>query len=189
VTSDSKIGETGSFLLVCRRVVVHWCAFILLLVLALATFLIAQADFFDLLVFALFLICIASQFFWIGRILDLGERFILGKPRRASLAIIAGILYLFVFAYSFPGIESTSAHIFRPVDYRLQRVLIEAAFWWWFVGSQVAFLLVIVFRAVDRAARAIAWLYGKGRKAVQGHGGAPNTGTLKPGLTCPPSLP
>src|SRR5436853_5606306 len=79
---------TSSFLLVCRRVVVHWRAIILLLVLSLATFLIAQADFFDLLVFALFLICIASQFFLIGRILDLAERFIPAKPRRAWLAIV-----------------------------------------------------------------------------------------------------
>jgi len=41
----SRIGEIGgSFLLVCRRVVIHWRAIILLLILALATFLIAHAD-------------------------------------------------------------------------------------------------------------------------------------------------
>jgi len=171
---------TSSFLLVCRRVVVHWRAIILLLVLSLATFLIAQADFFDLLVFALFLICIASQFFWIGRILDLGERFIPGKPRRAWLAIVAGLVYLFIFTYSFPGIESTSAHIFRAADYRLRRVLIEAAFWWWFVGSQVAFLVVIVFRTVDRAARASVWVYGKAREAMQGRSAALKPATLNP---------
>jgi hypothetical protein len=45
--------------------------------------------------FALLLIFIASQFFWIGRILDLGERFIPGKPRRAWLAIIAGLVRAF----------------------------------------------------------------------------------------------
>ncbi len=56
---------------------------ILLLVLALAAFLIAYADFFDLFLLALLLLFIASQIFWIGRILDLGERFIPGKPRRA----------------------------------------------------------------------------------------------------------
>src|SRR5216683_2364198 len=171
---------TSSFLLVCRRVVVHWRAIILLLILALATFLIAQADFFDLLIFALFLIVIASQLFWIGRILDLGESFIPGKPRRTWLAIVAGLVYLFIFTYSFPGIESTSAHIFRAADYRLRRVLIEAAFWWWFVGSQVAILLVIVFRTIDRAARATVWLHGKARKAMQGHSGAPKPGTLNP---------
>jgi hypothetical protein len=93
--ASSKIGNTFSFLHRC--IVVHWCAIILLLILALATFLIAHADFFDLFLFALLLIFIASQFFWIGRILDLGERFIPGKPRRAWLAIVAGLVYLLIF--------------------------------------------------------------------------------------------
>src|SRR5712692_10841004 len=44
---------------------------------------------------------IASQFFWIRRVLDLGERFIPGRPRRAWLAVIAGAVYLFFFVYSF----------------------------------------------------------------------------------------
>ena len=180
MTSDSKIGKTGSFLLVCRRVVVHWRAIISLLVLALATFLIAQADFFSLLVFALFLICIVSQFFWIGRILDLAGNIIPGKPHRVWLAIVAGFIYLLIFAYSFPGIESTSAHIFRPGDYRLSRVLVEAAFWWWVVGSLLAFLLVIVFRTVDRAAGVTVWLFGKTRKAVQARGRDPKPVTLNP---------
>ena len=57
---------------------------------------------FDLILFALLLIFIASQIFWIGRIIDLGERLIPGKPRRVWLAIIAGLVYLFVFAYSYP---------------------------------------------------------------------------------------
>src|SRR6266481_5813096 len=176
-----------SFPTVYQRVVVHWRAIILLLILALATSLIAYPDrgspiflVFDLFVIALLLIFIASQFFWIGRILDLAERFIPGKPRRAWLAIIAGLVYLFIFTYSFPGIESTSAHIFRAADYRLRRVLIEAAFWWWFVGSQVAFLVVIVFRTVDRAARASVWVYGKAREAMQGRSAALKPATLNP---------
>jgi predicted MPP superfamily phosphohydrolase len=174
---SSKIGGTGSFLLVYRRVVVHWRAIILLLILALATVPIAYGDFLDLITLALFLLFIASQVFWIGRILDLGERFIPGKPRRAWLAIVAGLVYLFVFAYSFPGIES-SLHVFRPVDYPLRRVVIEAVYWWWFVGSQVAFLLVIAFGMADRAARATAWVYGKAREAMQAHGTALKLGAV-----------
>jgi len=168
---------TFSFLLVYRWVVAHWRAIVLLLILALATFLIAYPDrgspiflVFDLFIIALLLIFIASQFFWIGRILDLAERFIPGKPRRAWLAIIAGLVYLFFFTYSFPSIESASAHIFRAADYRLHSVLIEATYWWWFVGSQVAFLLVIAFGMADRAARATAWVYGKAREAMRIHG-------------------
>jgi predicted MPP superfamily phosphohydrolase len=161
-----------------RRIVAHWRVIILLLIFALVTFLIAHADFFDLFVLALLLIFIGSQFFWIGRILDIGERFIPGKPRRVWLAIAAGLVYVVIFTYSFPSIESTSAHIFRAADYRLRRVLIEAAYWWWFVGSQLAFLLVIAFGTADRAARAIAWVYGKARKTMPDHGAALKLGAI-----------
>jgi len=38
--------------------------------------------------------------------------------------------------------------------------------------------VVIVFRIVDRAARATAWIYGKWRKGVPAHSRAPETDTL-----------
>src|SRR3989442_6669908 len=85
--------KMGTFLRAFRRVVVHWRAIILLLILACVAFLVARSDefvSFELIGLALLLIFIASQLFWIGRILDLGERFIPGKPRRAWLAIMAG---------------------------------------------------------------------------------------------------
>jgi hypothetical protein len=164
----SNIGEIGgNFLLVCRRVIAHWRPIILLLILALATFLIAHADFFGLFLFALLLIFIASQIFWIGRILDLGERFIPRRPRRVWLAIMTVVLYLFVFLYSYP--EWGLGHVIRPADYRPQSVLIHAAFWWWFVGSLSAFLLVIAFGAADRVARAARWVYRKMRTATHQH--------------------
>src|SRR6266481_9543748 len=157
-----------SFPTVYQRVVVHRRAIILLLILALATFLIAYPDrgspiflVFDLFVIALLLIFVASQFFWIARILDLGERFIPGKPRRAWLAVMAGLVYSFVFLYSYP--EWGLGHIIRAADYRPQSMLIYAAFWWWFVGSLLAFLQVIAFGAVDRAARAAWWVYRRAR--------------------------
>ncbi len=134
--------------------------------------------FYFLLFFAISVMVIASQLFWIRRVLDLGERFIPGKPRRAWLAIVAGLVYLFIFTYSFPSIESTSAHIFRAADYRLHSVLIEAAYWWWFVGSQVAFLLVIAFGTADRAARATAWVYRRAREPMQVHGAALKLGAI-----------
>jgi uncharacterized protein len=162
--------RSGSFLLVYRRAADHWRAIILLLILALATFLIAHADFFGLSLFALLLLFIASQFFWIGRILDVGERFIPGKPRRAWLAIVAGLVYLSVFTYSYP--EWGLGHTIRAADYRPQSTLIHAAFWWWFVGSLLSFLLVIAFGAADRTARAAAWVWGRAREAMQGHGAA-----------------
>src|SRR5467141_2053215 len=90
-----------SFHTVYQRVVVHWRAIVSLLILAVAAVPIAYGDYFDLITLALFLLFIASQVFWIGRIVDLGERFIPGKPRRAWIAIMAGLVYSFVFLYSF----------------------------------------------------------------------------------------
>ena len=163
----------------------RWRAIVLLLILACVAFLVARFgdDSFVLIGFALLLIFIASQIFWIGRILDLGERFIPGNPRRAWLAIMAGLVYLFVFLYSYP--ELSGGHIIRAADYRPQSMLISAAYSWWFVGSLLAFLFVIAFGAADRAARAIAWVYGKAREAMRGHGAAfkPSAVALAPSPT------
>jgi len=42
--------------------------------------------------FIVFVTLIFSQLFWIGRVLDIGERFIPGKPRRTWLAVIAACM-------------------------------------------------------------------------------------------------
>jgi hypothetical protein len=60
----------------------------------------------------------------------------------------------------------------------LRSVLVEALFWWWFVGSWVGFGLVMVFWMVDRAGRAAAWVYGKARKAAAGHAATPMPGAI-----------
>ena len=97
-----RMGEKSTMLRLCRRTIEHWRAIVLLLIFALATLLIIQGNLFALVLLALLLIFVASQLFWIGRILDLGQRFIPGKPRRSSLAVIAGLVYLFVVTYSYP---------------------------------------------------------------------------------------
>jgi predicted MPP superfamily phosphohydrolase len=162
----SRIGESGgNFLLVCRRVIAHWRAIVLLLILP-CVFLEARFDKFarfDLILLALFLIFVASQIFWIGRLVDVGERFIPGRPRRVWLTIVTVVVYLFVILYSYP--EWGQGHVIRPADYRLQSMLIHAAFWWWFVGSMSSFLLVIAFGAADWVARAVGWVYRKARPA------------------------
>jgi predicted MPP superfamily phosphohydrolase len=48
-------------------------------------------------------------------------------------------------------------------------MLIHAAFWWWFVGSMSAFLLVIAFGVADRGVRAAGWVYRKARTAIHQH--------------------
>src|SRR6266851_964655 len=96
---------TSSFLLVCRRVVVHWRAIVLLLILASVAFLVARSDEFgrfELILLALLLIFIASQIFWIRRLIDIEEWLIPGRLRRVWLAIMTVVVYLFVFLYSYP---------------------------------------------------------------------------------------
>jgi predicted MPP superfamily phosphohydrolase len=157
---------TFSFLSVCRRVVARWRAIVLLLILGCVAFLVARSDEFgrfELILLALLLIFIASQIFWIRRLIDVGGRFIPGRPRRVWLTIITVVVYLFVFLYSYP--EWGLGHVIRAADYRPQSVLIHAVFWWWFVGSMSAFLLVIVFGAVDRMARSAGWVYSQARTA------------------------
>ncbi len=127
-----------SFPTVYKRVIAHWRAITLLMILALAAFLIAHAEFFGLFVIALFLIFIASQIFWIRRIIDVGERLLPGQPGRARVAIIVDLAYLFVIAYSFPTTLG-QGHTFRVDFYRLPNTVVEAVFWWWFVGSMLAF--------------------------------------------------
>ena len=166
-----------TFPTVYQRVVVHWRAIILLVILACAAFQVVRSNKsgpFDLMELALLLIFTASQLFWIGRILDLGERLIPGKPRRAWLAIMAGLVYLFVFLYSYSEWGLSHSHVIWAADYRPQSMLIYAAFWWWFVGSLLAFLLVIAFGAVDRAARAAWWVYRRARTTVHRHTAAPD---------------
>jgi predicted MPP superfamily phosphohydrolase len=164
----SKVGEIGgTFLVVYSRVVAQWRAIVLLLILPCVVFLEARFDEFarfDLILLALLLIFIASQIFWLGRLVEVGERFIPGRPRRVWLALMIVVVYLFVFLYSYP--EWSQGHVIRPADYRPQSMLIHAAFWWWFVGSMSAFLLVIVFGAADRVARAAGCIYRKARTAI-----------------------
>src|SRR5262252_5221655 len=126
--------------------------------------------FYFLLAFVLFVMLIAGQVFWVGRVIDLGETFIPGRPRRSWLTAIAGVVWLFFFAYNIgpwyiPRGDST--HL------TLRHVMFEAPFWWWFVGSWAGFALVVVFWTLDRARRTAAWVYRKGRKAVAGHVAAP----------------
>src|ERR1700747_432787 len=128
-----------------------------------------EGPFYFLFFSALFVMLIISQIFWVGRVVDLGERFIPGKPRRAWLTAIATVVYLFFFAYNFVPYSprSDSTHL------TVRSVLVEAPFWWWFVGSWVGFGLVMVFWMVDRAGRAAAWVYGKARKIAAVHAATP----------------
>ena len=135
--------------------------------------------FYFLFFFAISMILIAGQLFWIGRVVDLGERFIPGKPRRAWLTAIASVVWLFFFAYNIgPYIVPWEITRGDSTHLTLRSVLFQAPFWLWFVGSWVGFGLVMVFCTVDRAGRAAAWVYGKVSKAAAGHVAAPMAGPV-----------
>jgi predicted MPP superfamily phosphohydrolase len=113
--------------------------------------------------FTVFVTLIFSQLFWIARVLDLGERFVPGKPRRMWLAIIAAVVWVFFFrAYNF-----NPRHI--PVDPRMRRMLIDGAFSVWVVGSWLGFGLVMVFWAVDQGTRGATWVYRYVRGGAASH--------------------
>jgi hypothetical protein len=56
--------------------------------------------FYFLLFFAIFVMLIAGQLFWVGRVVGLGERFVPGKPRRAWLTAFASVVWVFFFVYN-----------------------------------------------------------------------------------------
>ena len=129
---------------------------------------------------------IASQIFWTRRIVDLGERFLPGKPRRAWLVVIAAAVYLFFFAYSFGhrGLvyQFTMGHAKAAADPRLRSVLIEGVLSVWLVGSWVGFGLVMVFWTADRATRSAAWVYRRASKAAAGQPPTSELGAPDPPL-------
>ncbi len=119
------------------------------------------------------LIFIASQFFWVRRLVDLGDRCLRGKVRRVWLEATVGVtyvIYMLLFAQTLIRWDMvTSNNPYASTRATLRSVVFEAPFWWWFVGSLAGFLLVIVFWIVDRAARAAAWVYRKARKVATAH--------------------
>jgi predicted MPP superfamily phosphohydrolase len=134
-----------------------------------------EGPFYFLILSAGFVMLIASQLFWIRCVLDLGERFIPGKPRRVWLWIIVGVTYLFFFAYQFTPWDSPrgdSTHLM------LRSVLIDGAWSVWLFGSWVGFGLVMVFWTVDRAGRAATWVYRYTRGTAADHATASMPGAI-----------
>jgi uncharacterized protein len=143
--------------------------------------------FFDVLFFGIIVIFVASQLFWLRRLIGLEERFLPGKPRRAWLVAITGAVYLFFFVYSFTHLgvihQATMGHIAGPADPKLRSVLMEAAFSWWLVGSWMGFCLVIFFRTVGRVVCALVWIYHRARDVAAARVAA----APKPALIAVPS--
>ncbi len=160
-----------SFRTVYQRVVVHWRAIILLLILARVAFLLIHPDefgrFADLAFFAFGVTLIASHLFWTRRVLKLGERFIRGKPRHAWRAVVVGLgcVYLFLLIYSFGSLEHFM-NATPPPERGRTAFWIEGTLSWWLIGSWAGFGLVMVFWTGDRLMRATLWVYRKVRAAA-----------------------
>jgi hypothetical protein len=123
---------------------------------------------FSVLWFATNMMLFGSQLFWIGRALDIAERFIPGKPRRVWLGFAAAILYVFFFlAYNFAPLKMLFVgHISHVSDTSFHRTLLDAIFSIWLVGSFVGFVLFVFFRALDRMTRSAIWIFRQVSKAV-----------------------
>jgi hypothetical protein len=138
-----------------------------------------------LLFFGIFVLLIASQLFWIRRVLDLGDRLIPGKSRRIWLAVVATVVYAFFCVYSFThfGILHqwhllTTGHLPVHADPRLRSVVIDGALSVWLLGSWLGFGLVMVFWTVDRGARGAIWLYHYVHNAAVIHATAPQSDAI-----------
>src|SRR5260370_9263599 len=120
------------FLGVLRRVIAYWRMIVVLLIFALAAAIVLHNQFvsFELVGLALLLIFIASQIFWIGRVVDLGEWLLRGRVCRRRVAIGVFLAYLFVVASNFPT-PIAQGHPFPLGFYRLPIIVTEAVFWWW----------------------------------------------------------
>lgn len=143
------------------------------LLLAYATFILIHRDeegrISDLIWFAVLVMFIASQLFWIRRVVDVGKRFLPGKLRRALLEAMAGVICLMLFVYNLATWNSeawNSTHV--STAWTLRSVLLEAPFWWWFVGSFAGFFLVFAFWTSDRVAGAALWVFRRARYAASG---------------------
>ncbi len=140
--------------------------------------------FYFVIAFVLFMMLVGGQFFWVGRVVTLGERFIPGKPRRAWLTVFASVVWLSFFAYNLgPYILPWNIPLGDSTHLTLRHALFEAPFWWWFVGSWAGFALVTVFWTLDRGGRVAAWVYHKAHRAVAG----PAASTPGPTALDPPS--
>src|SRR5437773_12350367 len=113
----------------------------------------------------LFVTMIASQLFWIPRVIGLGERFILGKPQRIWPKVIVGGPYLFFFASNFgpwyiPRGDST--HL------TLRSVLLDVSCSLWLDGLCVSFCLVMDLWTLERSGRSAASMYRNARRPASG---------------------
>ncbi len=154
--SGTKMARMISFLRAHKRVItfslVALCAFWL------APSWGEAGPFFFLLFFALFVMLIASQLFWIRRVRELGKRMIPSKRWRKGLGAVGLLVYLFLLAFNLFTWNTESN---KGSGLTLRAALLEAPLWLWLVGSFFGFLIAILLGTIDHVARAMSWAFKK----------------------------
>src|SRR5216683_439416 len=111
-----------------------------------------------LLFFAIFVMLITSQLFWIRRVSELGERMIPSKRWRWGLGAVGLLVYLFLLAFNLFTWNTESN---KGFGLTLRAAFLEAPLWLWLVGSFFGFLIAILLGTIDSVARAMSWAFKK----------------------------
>src|SRR6266481_6949509 len=111
-----------------------------------------------LLFFAIFVMLITSQLFWIRRVSELGERMIPSKRWRWGLGPVGLLVYLFLLAFNLFTWNTESN---KGFGLTLRAAFLEAPLWLWLVGSFFGFLIAILLGTIDSVARAMSWAFKK----------------------------
>src|SRR5216684_20045 len=111
-----------------------------------------------LLFFAIFVMLITSQLFWIRRVGELCKRMIPSKRWRRGLGAVGLLVYLFLLAFN---LFTWNTETNKGSGLTLRAALLEAPLWLWLVGSFFGFLIAILLGTIDRGARAMSWAFKK----------------------------
>jgi predicted MPP superfamily phosphohydrolase len=161
----TKTARVMSFLRAYKRVIVFGLVF------AYSAFLLIHPDedgrFLGLFHFGILVMLIASQFFWIRRVRELGKKLISGDRWRKGLGAVGLMVYFFLLAFNALTWNTESN---KGSDLTLRAALLDAPFWLWFVGSMLGFLIAILLWIADRLARGLIWA---SKKLIIPHGPEP----------------
>jgi uncharacterized protein len=148
----TKTARVMSFLRAYKRVIVFGLVF------AYSAFLLIHPDedgrFLGLFHFGILVMLIASQFFWIRRVRELGKKLISGDRWRKGLGAVGLMVYFFLLAFNALTWNTESN---KGSGLTLRAALLDAPFWLWFVGSMLGFLIAILLWIADRLARGLSW--------------------------------
>jgi uncharacterized protein len=107
--------------------------------------------------FAILLIFISSQLFWIRAVGAWGKRVITHRTLRFALGAVLLALYAYLFFYNFVWFRREPS----PTHMTLASVALQAPFAWWAMSSLAGFGVVALFWLGDRLLKLIRWAYRK----------------------------